>query len=381
MAQNEWQIGTVKFNSKADYEDGLKDLALIRLIKKEHDINNPETAKKLYGQLRFQEGLFKTDVGRRFFAELAASAARGEAEKASPLPVQYTEPVESNANVHENSESGDTSGITPHRKAWLLIAAIASILILICCIFRLVSYSIMGYNNIKDMNELRSMIGESRIEIEIDDTAADFAYTVINQEALKNNNTIADKYIDLYNLNNDLIGWVSVEDTQIDYPVMQNSDDSEYYLHRGFEHEENDEGLPFLDIRCAINPDSTNLLIYGHNMKNGHIFADLMKYESRDFFEKHRIIRFDTIYEEGFYDIIAVFRTHIAYVGEDTFRYYGLIDASDESEFNTYIENVKDLSIYETGVTASYGDKLLTLSTCEYTEQDGRFVIVAKKIS
>lgn len=263
-----------------------------------------------------------------------------------------------------------------NRRYILLFTAIASFLVLIICIIRLVIYSLSSYNASKNIDELKESIGSSELEYTTDEATGQ-SVLVTNPEYDGN---IISKYSELYKKNNDFVGWISIEDTNVNYPVMQTLSDEEYYLHRNFDREESEEGLPFMDIRCEVRRPSTNLLVFGHNMKNGDMFADLLNYQDRDYYEKHKIIRFDTVYEEGFYEIIAVFRTRVAYKDENTFRFYNFIEADNETDFRYYMENIRHLSFYQTDSEAEFSDRLLTLSTCEYTEEDGRFVVVAKKL-
>ena len=126
---------------------------------------------------------------------------------------------------------------------------------------------------------------------------------------------------------------------------------------------------------------SSNLLIYGHNNKNGNMFQELLKYEDESYYKEHPIIQFTTVDEDSTYEIIAVFKSRVYYKNEqNVFRYYFFINAENEEEYNYYVEESKKASLYDTGKTAEYGDQLLTLSTCEYSQEDGRFVIVARKL-
>lgn len=186
------------------------------------------------------------------------------------------------------------------------------------------------------------------------------------------------KFTELYQHNSDILAWLSIDETTINYPVMYTPMDGEYYLHRNFNKDEEKRGLPFLDANTNIYL-SQNYLVYGHNMKDGTGFHDLLNYTEEDYYLEHPIIHFDTLYEEADYEIIAVFKTQIFYEKEEVFKYYKYINILDETSYKEYIKNIKEQSLYETGVTASIGDKLLTLSTCSYHIPDGRFVIVAKK--
>ena len=126
---------------------------------------------------------------------------------------------------------------------------------------------------------------------------------------------------------------------------------------------------------------NTNLIIYGHHMKSGKMFGNLNSYSNEEYGKKHSLIQFDTIYEKGTYEVMYVFRSRIYNEDEVVFKYYQFFDAASETEFNSNMQEMAALSLYDTGVTASYGDELLTLSTCDSSETDGRFVVVAKRVS
>lgn len=189
---------------------------------------------------------------------------------------------------------------------------------------------------------------------------------------------ILPQFAELYKENNELYGWIKIADTKINYPVMHSPDDPEKYLHSNFEQEYSYAGLPFLDARCSAESD--NLLIYAHNLLNGTMFRSLLKYENKDYWKAHPIIEFDTLYEEQSYEVMAAFYDRVYYKAEDVFKFYQFIDAADEQEYNEAIQNLKNKQIYETGVTAAYGDQLLTLVTCAYHTDNGRFVVVARKV-
>lgn len=202
----------------------------------------------------------------------------------------------------------------------------------------------------------------------------EFESIAIAIETSENNST--GKYTELYEQNKDFIGWIKIDDTEIDYPVMQSIDNPNYYLTHNFNKEYSRFGVPYIQESCTLFSD--NIIIYGHNMKNSSMFNGLTKYESKDFYNSHKYILFDTLDEEMTYEIIAVFKT-VAYT-EKGFKYYAFVEANSENDFIDYIEQCKSLSLYDINETAEYGDKLITLSTCEYSRNNGRMVIVAKKI-
>ena len=193
--------------------------------------------------------------------------------------------------------------------------------------------------------------------------------------------TVIGKYVDLYEANSDIIGWITVDGTKIDYPVMQTQRDPEFYLRRNFDKEYSISGVPFMDASSDIFVPTSNFLIYGHNMKNGTMFHDMLKYKDKSFYQEHKTFRFDTIYKggQGTYEIIAAGYSKIYSEDSDAFKYYQYAGITSRSDFNEYLKGVKELSEYNTGVSAEYGDQLVTLSTCAYHEKNGRFFIVGKR--
>lgn len=192
-----------------------------------------------------------------------------------------------------------------------------------------------------------------------------------------NGPTSYEKYLPIYEQNDDFIAWVKIDGTKIDYPVMQTADDPNFYLKHAFDKSYSDYGVPYIQENCLID-NCDNIVVYGHNMNNGSMFADLCKYEDEEFYKEHKYIQFDTLLDYGRYEIVAVFKT-VAY-NDVGFKYFQFANAEDETDFNEYIETCKSLQLYDTGVNAEYGDRLLTLSTCEYSQTDGRIVVVAKLV-
>ena len=186
-----------------------------------------------------------------------------------------------------------------------------------------------------------------------------------------------DKFSSLYQQNNDFVGWISIPDTKIDYPVVQSKSNPDYYLNHNFNKEYSRFGVPFVQENCSIET-SDNIIIYGHNMRNKTMFNELVKYEDIGFYAEHNIIYFDTENEERDYVIIAVFKT-VANSGNG-FAFNDFVEFNDEEEFDIFIDKCKYLALYETGISAKYGDKLLTLCTCEYSREDGRLIVLAKKV-
>ena len=201
----------------------------------------------------------------------------------------------------------------------------------------------------------------------------------INYTEKQDKPPVLKKYETLYNKNRKLIGWLKIEGCDIDYPVMQTSN-NEYYLDHNYNQEYDKNGSLFLDKDCDAAFPNDNMIIYGHHMKSGKMFGNLNYYSKESFWEDNKEFTFDTIYETGTYAVMYVFRSKIYSEEEIVFKYYQFIDATSENEFNSNMEEMANMSLYDTGVTASYGDRLITLSTCDSSEEDGRFVVVAKKI-
>ena len=189
--------------------------------------------------------------------------------------------------------------------------------------------------------------------------------------------TAFEKYRAVQEQNSDFVGWLSIPGTNIDYPVMQTVNEPDFYLKRGFDRQYSDYGVPYVQENCDLAL-SDNCVIYGHHMNNGTMFADLCKYADEDFYRQHKTIRFDTLSDFGEYEIVAAFKT--AAYSEQGFKYYHFVNADSAEDFDAYIAKCKELALYDTGVSAEYGDKLITLSTCEYSRQNGRMVVVAKQV-
>ena len=186
-------------------------------------------------------------------------------------------------------------------------------------------------------------------------------------------------YQNLYWENTDMVGWIQIEGTNIDYPIMQTPADPTYYLKHDFEKNYTDYGCPFMQANCDALAPSDNLIIYGHNMKDGSMFADLAKYRSKDFWQTHKTVWFDTELGSSAYEIFAVIHTTVQADDADAFPFYWFVDAASPEEFADYVSACKAQALYDTGISAEYGDKLLTLSTCDNITDDGRLLVIANK--
>lgn len=186
-------------------------------------------------------------------------------------------------------------------------------------------------------------------------------------------------YRNLYLENADMVGWIQIEGTSIDYPVMQTPADPNYYLKHDFEKHYTDYGCPFMQADCDALAPSDNLIIYGHNMKDGSLFADLAKYGSKDFWQTHKTVWFDTELGSYAYEIFAVIHMTVQADDADAFPFYRFVDAAAPEDFAAYVSACKARALYDTGIFAEYGDRLLTLSTCDNITDDGRLLVIANK--
>ena len=275
-----------------------------------------------------------------------------------------------------------------NKKKLLRIIRIALLLVLIVCLVKISQTYYLSYKHKKQQEELSvtlqnekndhefEQIEQQNIEEQNDKGSSELSSEVCLQIQEPE---VMNQYKALYEKNNDMIGWLSIDGTIIDYPVMRN-EDNEYYLHHNFYKEEDRYGCLYVKDIADVDTPCTNFIIYGHNMKDGSMFGILDNYQEQSFYEEHPLIHFDTLYEERIYEIIAVFPSQVYRKDEDVFKYYQFYQANTEEEFLSFYENVMEMTLYETGVTAEFGDTFLMLSTCAYHVEDGRFVVLAKKM-
>ncbi len=190
---------------------------------------------------------------------------------------------------------------------------------------------------------------------------------------------VPNPYADSYLANEDMAGWLNIPGTNIDYPIMWTPEDENYYLRRGFDKKSNSAGCLILDTDSCLEPLTTNLIIHGHNMKAGTMFGHLADYKDENYCEEHKNIILYTPECQRNYEVISVFYSQVYKKTDDVFKFYKFFRADTEEEFLDFYNNIKELSLYDTGVTAEFGDHFITLSTCAYHVENGRFVVVAKE--
>ena len=259
-------------------------------------------------------------------------------------------------------------------KIYILIYWILISLIIISIVY-ILKYIFTNISLKKEIIEETNLLNT----IEIDESKLENVEENKEREEPKETEKVL-KVKELRKENQDIVGWLEIENTNINYPVLQGKD-NEYYMSHNYKKQKSKNGAIFLDKDYDWNIKSNNLLIYGHNLNNGTMFQELLKYEKESFYKEHQIINFITEKEEANYEIISVIKTRVYYKNEkNVFRYYFFINPKSEKEYNEFITNAKKESLYETNKTANYGDELITLSTCSYHVKDGRFAVIGKKI-
>lgn len=406
------EVDRRRFSSESEYKNAIKDAEKIDKIRRQYDLKKYEDVDKLYSQMMSGSISFLTSIGDDFDNEIyelrqTLSLKKDIKEKKSPIKKStakksagYSKKNESHTDESESdhdeikaskkvSQRLDNSRLySPDdpemaemiKKEIIKLERRRTVLVAIFALlaFTSIGYFIFYYANIdsseKRMQEIAGLVGSTALSGQ-DGTATANIVNPDNPDAPP----ILEQYQTLYNSNKRLIGWLKIDDTNIDYPVMQ-CDDNEFYLSHNFDSEEDKAGAIFLDCNCDVLKKNDNMIIYGHHLTSGRMFSQLGDYEKQSFFEKHQYIQFDTIYEQRLYQVMFAFRSKVYNEDDVVFKYYQFINANSEEEFNSYMLEMNDKSFYETGVWAFYGDELLTLSTCDYHEDNGRFVVVAKRV-
>lgn len=383
-----YQIGKYEFSTYGEYVRGMSDIKKIYKITHAVDIYDPDTALRIYQSIRQGKIKFYSKIGKRFFTDIADIVAR------------------SSKTILEEQESGGRRGRDKKRRSthtdWgQKVLGVICLLAALACFgwYFWSDYTNHRGNRVNDyLRQLReapqetvdmvsndAFFGEDAPELaaaweaalktaentEIGETDQ-IAETVIQPEVLP-------EYKAILQENSDFAGWIRIDGTKIDYPVMITRNDPDFYLNHNFEKSEDINGTLFMDARTNLTYRSANVIIYGHNMKSGQMFGGLKKYLNEDYWRSHKQIVFDTIYEKGTYEIFAVCLAQVHYQDEDTFRYYDFVEADTEETYQEFLQNISQLSVFMDGELPEYGEKLLTLSTCNNYVEDGRLFLVAKQ--
>ena len=351
-----YTIGEYSFETFHEYREGQEDVRKIECINKELNIQDPEVAVRLYNDIRSGKITFKSPIGDQFFAHLADVVA----DKSVGL-------LEDKAVIEE------AEGKVKYQK----------ILGMVCISLAIVSFAVFGIASLRDIITTRKM---QQMSNQVQQTAPDKTSEETNDSEHQENTdkidastlTVLPEYETLLQQNPDMVGWIKIDDTGIDFPVVQR--DNTYYLEHSFEGKENANGCIFVDDRCDIVNPTTNTIVYGHNMKSGMMFGGLKQYLQEGYLEAHKMIQFNTIYERRQYEIVAVGLSKVQYQDDNSYRYYDFIDAKSEEEFKEFVDNINQLAVFGDANSLTKEDKIITLSTCNSYTEDGRLFVVAKQI-
>lgn len=361
-----FKIGEYVFESFHEYKEAQEDVKKIEVINEELNIHDPEVAVRLYNMIRTGEITFRSPIGKNFFDHIADIVA----DKSVGL-------LEDKAVVDQ------AEGAVRYQK-YLGMAVITVAVVL---------FSYFAYREVDDFLNTRR-ISQMQREAEENGTkgggraSSDQAASLkgedpfdkSKQKKLKEKDqTLLPEYSELVKQNPDMVGWIRVAGTGIDYPVMQKKGDNTFYLNHDFDKGEDSNGSIFMDYRCdKLNP-TINTILYGHNMKSGKMFGELKDFLSEDFFKKHKKVTFNTIYEHRKYEIEAVCLAKVADAKDNTFRYYNFIDATNQNQWDAFMTSVAGL-VVNGSMNFKAGDQVLTLSTCNSYIEDGRLFLLAKRV-
>ena len=277
-----------------------------------------------------------------------------------------------------------------NQNIYFFIALIFLVLIIITifsCIYIIILFEskkeAISQSNLIDEYSKQIVNNITKNENSTENTSAnEISQNKTKKQILKKNETermLALKEMQKENL--DIIGWLEIPNTSINYPVLQGKD-NEFYMTHNYKKEKSKNGSIFLTKDYDWSIPSSNYLIYGHNLGNGTMFQELLKYENKEFYNNHPIIRFTTLTDDSEYEIISVIKTRVFYKSEqNVFRYYFFVNAKTQEEYDNFIKNAKAEALYEIEASATYNEQLLTLSTCSYHVKDGRFAVIARKIN
>ncbi len=393
MAQKVYIVEGRQFRTEADYRRALRDKKVIDRLREQIDFQNRSQLSQLVKALQQKKYPFLTLLGQDFMEEAeealqqlnkspsGAGKRKGKqaAKKSSgqsPGRKGTAQPPPGGTGQDDQMEKYVQEELRRREKIRKRLALLCSVVAVVCLGY----FGIYTYQASRTEREFARLAAykEKEQDLLVQEVTVSplIHYTEEGERVIPE---VLDEYKNLYNSNKRLIGWLKIDDTKIDYPVMQTTN-NEYFLNHNFNQQSDRNGALFLDKDCDVLEPSTNLIIYGHHMKSGNMLGTLDKYSSEEFYKEHPVIQFDSIYEKGTYEVMYVFRSKIYSEEDVVFKYYQFIDAGSEQEFNSNMQEMASMSLYDTGVTASYGDRLLTLSTCDYYVDDGRFVVVAKRV-
>lgn len=373
-------LGGHVFENVDEYWDAKQDMKKIDIISRNLDTKDPEVAVRLYNMIR-----------------------EGEIAFASPIGYEFTEHV-TDVLADKSFKLIDTKKTVDKAEKNVKKQLFFGISIASLAVFAALYFGQSQINEIMSARKLESMAKQTRLvkvdseqraaiaKLNMDAIAEAAAIRAANgeQEDIFNPSVLVDEsslsvlpeYEGLLAANPDVKGWLTISGTNVDYPVMQRMGDvdNSYYLDKNFDGRTDSNGSLFIDYRSdTVNP-TENTIIYGHNMNSGMMFGDLKKYLDESYLNNHKTVKFNTLYEERAYEIVAVCLSEVQDIDSENFRYYNFIDAKNEGEWTAFVQNINSQSVFTGNVDLSPGDEVLTLSTCNNYTEDGRLFLVAKRV-
>jgi len=358
-----------QYNTGYDPEALEHDLRLIsRFMNGKKTLTNRH-AQEIYHEIKARNIVFQSSKGEAFLEKIYKNTTQAQRKA-----------IEKKIFARKRRKQTIRRVLNLNRR---IAVAMSMTVLLLCVVF-------VNWNVILD---IRTNYQAKKLREKVQVSASSDAKTVLQggeentetvierDDAAKEEPVILSKFCALHEENSDFAGWLSIEGTKINYPVMVREGDNDYYLDKNFNGQEDKNGLLILDYRSNPPESGKNIIIYGHNMRTGVMFGTLDHYKDRDFCMEHPLIEFDSLYEEGTYSVVAAMLSAVAYEDEDVFRYYDAIDVSTQESFDEFRQNIEKNALYTTEESLVYGDTCLVLSTCDYYTEDGRFVVIAKKIN
>ncbi len=249
---------------------------------------------------------------------------------------------------------------------------VQKVIMLLCAVTFVLSASYIGYK----------LVLESFITEQTYSTYRDIYSTEVSGSDEKNEDGTLIDFDALLELNSDIVGWITIPGTSIDYPVLQSSEDNPtYYLKHNVNKEYASSGSIFADVSSTISADgnSQGVVLYGHHMRNGTMFAKILNYTKLSFYKENAIFRFDTIYERSDYVVFAVIKANTLTSQGTPFK-YAISSWDSDEEFLEYIDEVEERSLINSTVEVNADDEILILSTCSYEYDGFRTVVFARKL-
>ena len=386
-----YRLGKHEFATREEWEAAQRDLETIRGIVDHLDIEDPVVAEDIYQLVR--EGLitFESKLGTVFFCDISDRVAQNFKEELEDSREEWERERKEQQDLFRlrEEEEGERQKLKETQQSMMF-----KILGIACAALAVICVAFYGHSVYRERRAVRKLEEKKKkksmsqaVDWYSDVSRQGGAQDQVEAQEIKPEQKadpatqldVLPEYSTLHAQYPDLAGWLRIDGTQIDLPVMQAAD-NDYYLHSNIDGAEDINGTLFLDYRADAVKPSTNLIIYGHNMRSGAMFGGLKQYLDEAYVAEHEMIQFDTIYEKQTYQVIAVCLSEVGYQDEGQYKYYNFIEAESNEDFNAFLETIRKCAVYDKTQDVTESDSLLTLSTCNSYVEDGRLFVVAKKI-